>query len=50
MQERFGDADDLVVQLKQEVFALEKKTRTDLAAKNLGRRALDQVAAADSSH
>ena len=50
MTVRYGDADDLVLQLRQEVSALEKKTSRDLAAKNLARRQVDYEAPAHLKH
>ena len=50
MQERYGDGDDLVLELKQELSAMERKKAKDYAAKNLGRRKLDQPMQAPSVH
>ena len=41
MQARYGDNDELVLQLKQELIAFEAKAAKNRAAVNKGRRKLD---------
>lgn len=50
MQARFGAQDELVLQFKQELAALQEKRRKNLVAKNYGRRRVDTVEAAAPVH
>lgn len=47
---RYGDNDDLVLQLKQELSVLKEKRTKDLAKRNFGRRAGDKCVAAPAFH
>ena len=50
MQTRYGEDDDLVIQLKQEMAAFEAKAAKDSEAINKGRRHLDLTPAAHALH
>jgi uncharacterized protein involved in exopolysaccharide biosynthesis len=50
MQTRYGENDELVVQLKQELTAIEAKVTKDLSAVNKGRRHLDLAPASHALH
>lgn len=50
MQTRYGESDELVVQLQQELAAFEVKFAMDRAAINQGRRQLDMPPAAHALH
>ncbi len=48
MEERYGDGDDLVLQFRQELSAMERKKLKDIAAKNFGRRTADHLVQAST--
>jgi hypothetical protein len=50
MQARYGESDELVVQLKQELTAFEAKVAKDRAAVNKGRRQLDLAPSSYALH
>ncbi len=50
MQARYGEDDELVMQLKQEMAAFEAKAAKDSEAFNKGRRRLDLTPAALAVH
>lgn len=50
MRVRYGDNDDLVLQLKQELASLEEKRTQALAKRNFGRRTGDKPVAAHAMH
>ena len=50
MQTRYGESDELVVQLKQELLAFEAKVAKDTAAVNKGRRYLDLTPRSHALH
>lgn len=50
MRVRYGDTDDLVLQLKLELSALKEKKVKDLARKNFGRRTEDRQVQAHAIH
>lgn len=43
MEARFGENDELVLAFKRELMAMREKLFEEIAAKNLGRRKIDQV-------
>ncbi len=50
MEQRFGDGDEFVLQLRQEIAVMQKKKISEAAAKNLGRRQTDTAVAPPSVH
>lgn len=50
MQTRYGEHDELVIKLQQELAAFEVKFAMDRAAINQGRRQFDQTPAAHTMH
>jgi|GEM_PF-2712691 len=43
MEARFGEGDELVLAFKRELLSMRDKLSEEVAAKNLGRRKMDQV-------
>ena len=43
MEARFGEGDELVLAFKRELLSMREKLSKEIAAKNLGRRTIDQV-------
>lgn len=43
MEARFGEGDELVLAFKRELLSMRDKLSEEIAAKNLGRRKMDQV-------
>ena len=43
MEARFGEGDELVLAFQRELLSMREKLSKDVAAKNLGRRKMDQV-------
>ena len=50
MQARFGEDDDLVLQLKQELSKLQENRRKSLEARSFGRRSADAANAVQALH
>lgn len=50
MRVKYGDADDLVLQLKQELSALKEKRVKNFARKSFGRRIDDKLVQEHSIH
>jgi len=50
MQARYGDSDDLVLRLRQELSALQEKRANSQTFKNFGQRHADKTTSSQSVH